>query len=210
MSLANILQPNDYDIFVNSITTKIAPYVPAVASYYMQTTTQSIPSGEYTTIVWNAKTSLASFPAALNVIPVTYNTTTGVFTCIRNCIVSAAYQARFTPGNPNGRREIYFLQSNIDGNNGLTIRDALNGFQDFVSGAYTTAVKIGDTFQIVTFQSGTGGAQNLQSFSGNPNEFTSLSLTFNCGKSIDEEGELMMLMEMEAPPEDEEEDELII
>lgn len=177
MSLANILQPNDYDLFCNSITTVVpivpTTFAPATTLYYMNTLVQSIPNNVATVVLFDATSNTSNFASP----PVTYSTSTGVFTCIKNCTICCSYQARFLPGGNNGDRRIYILQSNVPGQSGLSIRDALTTFFDFVSGSWSSALKIGDTFTVNVLQSA-GGSQDLANFTVDPLTFTKMGVAF--------------------------------
>src|SRR5215475_11084982 len=101
MSLSNILQPNDYNLFCASITQS----VPFTASklgqsiYYLSAASQSI--GNAVTgvkVLWDA-----SFAPITGLLAAPFTQLNGVFTCTADCVVTATVQVRWTQNSTGAR-----------------------------------------------------------------------------------------------------------
>ena len=196
MALSNILEPNFYDIFANSITTVIpvsgntgatgaagatgatgangsALYAPAAGIWYMNTVDQAIPDNVATIITFDAFSNTTNFLTP----PISYNAGTGLFTCTKNCTISCSFQSAFFPSSGTGIRQLYIVQSNALGFCGLASRNGSTALDDQISGSWSYGLKIGDTFNVYIYQN-SGAPQNLTRSSTRPDDYTRIGISF--------------------------------
>lgn len=198
MSLSNILEPNFYDLYCNSITANIAPsgstgatgpagptgatgaagpgqYLVSYGSWYVDTLSDLIPNNAPTLLIFDAFTNNGS---QFSLLPVNYNSSTGIFTCTKNCIMNCSYSVIYQNPSNTGYRQVYISQTNVDGRAGLSSigSQAASGSIDNVNGALSSVLSIGDTFSVNVYQN-SGSAQALASRSSST-VYTRINITF--------------------------------
>jgi hypothetical protein len=171
MSLSNILHPNNYELYCKTIHI-IEPgggnLVTATGLYSLLAADQSIPNNVETNIVYDGQTVIGT-------LPVTYNSTNGVFTVIKDCTISATMQNVFTPG---GSGSNHFRVCLRKGSVNYGIFDLFCvASTGAISSSYNASLTGGDTFSIVAYQN-TGSANALKSVSTNSANHTFFSAVF--------------------------------
>jgi hypothetical protein len=183
MSISNLLAENNYDLFCNSITLKDGPiipdqFTPGAAIWYMNTAVQNVSDQVVTKVLWDTTVNPSSFAA----LPVTY--AAGTWTCTNNCIMNASYQIKFVAGAAptTPYRALWINQSNVTGRTGETVAISPipgSGGLDFISGACSTALKIGDTFEVDVFQTAAApSVRTIGNFTNDAVTFSKITMNF--------------------------------
>jgi len=172
MSLSNILQPNDYNLYCNTINVVnpgIGSLVNIGVNYSLVAANQTIANNVETPIVYDVISTTG-------ITPFTYNITTGLFTCTKNFRISATVQNAFTPFSTVISGASFNAHVKINGtiNSGVTNLSPQIVPGGLIATPFNASLNIGDTFQVMATQT-TGSPNTLISTSSNPTNFTFFS-----------------------------------
>lgn len=174
MSLTNILQPNDFDLYCNSITQQ-AEFTASkwTNQLVFMGSSQTIPNAVNTIVNWNSSSPL---PAQMPPLP--YTSTNGVFTINRLCYLQVSIQIKWA-GNDTGVRMVR-VRRNDDAYaliQGVNIAQVLNSSPSFntLTISWTCFLDKTGTFWVEVYQNSTGNL-DIEGRIVSPSAFSNMTI----------------------------------
>jgi hypothetical protein len=153
MSIANLLEPNNYNLFCNTITTgSTGSTGPSLVQFgggqsyvnieYDATTNSLLP------VLFDSVTTQGAIQ------PFTYSG--GTFTAIKECNINLNYQVTWQ-SDSIGYRQVCLSKNGTTVQENISLNNATSmpATQQIVSGSSSLYLNVGDTFQILSFQNST-------------------------------------------------------